>query len=156
MTVLRTETAAGFREGYHAQFNMLVVLLMSLAGLTAVVGGLGLANTMALNVLERSREIGILRSMGAERPLLRRLVMAEGLAIALISGLIGILLSLPMTAILDRVMGGTLLGSPLSFAFAPWAAVGWLALVVAIGLVACWLPAESAARMTVREALAYE
>jgi putative ABC transport system permease protein len=156
MTVLRAETAASFRESYTAQFSTLVILLMSLAGLTALVGGLGLANTMALNVLERSREIGILRSMGAERPLLRRLVMAEGLAIALISGLIGILLSLPMTAILDRVMGGTLLGSPLSFAFAPWAAVGWLALVVAIGLVACWLPAESAARMTVREALAYE
>ena len=156
MTVLRAETAAGFRESYTAQFGTLVVLLMSLAGLTALVGGLGLANTMALNVLERSREIGILRAMGAQRPLLRRLVMAEGLAIALISGLIGILLSLPLTAILDRVMGGTLLGSPLSFAFAPWAAVGWLALVVAIGLVACWLPAESAARMTVRAALAYE
>ena len=156
MTVLRTETAAGFREGYHAQFNMLVVLLMSLAGLTAVVGGLGLANTMALNVLERSREIGILRSMGAGRGLLRRLVLAEGLAVALAGGLLGILLSLPLTIILDRVMGGTLMGSPLSFAFAPWAAAGWLALALLIGLVACWVPAESAARMTVRAALAYE
>ncbi|HRO92209.1 MAG TPA: ABC transporter permease, partial [Promineifilum sp.] len=156
MTVLRTETAAGFREGYHAQFNMLVVLLMSLAGLTAVVGGLGLANTMALNVLERSREIGILRSMGAGRGLLRRLVLAEGLAIALIGGLLGILLSVPLTVILDRVMGGTLMGSPLSFAFAPWAAAGWLALALLIGLVACWVPAESAARMTIRAALAYE
>ncbi len=156
MTVLRTETAAGFREGYHAQFNMLVVLLMSLAGLTAVVGGLGLANTMALNVLERSREIGILRSMGAGRGLLRRLVLAEGLAVALAGGLLGILLSLPLTIILDRVMGGTLMGSPLSFAFAPWAAAGWLALALLIGLVACWVPAESAARMTIRAALAYE
>lgn len=55
--------AAGYRDGYKAHY--LVVLLMSLAGLTALVGGLGLANTMALNVLERSREIGILRSMGA-------------------------------------------------------------------------------------------
>ena len=156
MTVLRSETAGSFRDSYAAQFNNLVVLLMALAGLTAVVGGLGLANTMALNVLERSREIGILRSMGAGRPLLRRLVLIEGLAIALISGLTGILLSLPLTAILDRVMGGTLLGSPLSFAFAPWAAVGWMALVVIIGLISCWVPAESAVRMTVRAALAYE
>ncbi len=156
MTVLRAETAGSFRESYAAQFNNLVVLLMALAALTALVGGLGLANTMALNVLERSREIGILRSMGAGRPLLRRLVLAEGLAIAVASGLIGIALSLPLTAILDRVMGGTLLGSPLSFAFAPWAAVGWMALVVVIGLVSCWVPAESAARMTVRAALAYE
>lgn len=156
MTVLRAETAGSFRESYAAQFNNLVVLLMALAALTALVGGLGLANTMALNVLERSREIGILRSMGAGRPLLRRLVLAEGLAIAIASGLIGIALSLPLTAILDRVMGGTLLGSPLSFAFAPGAAVGWMALVVVIGLVSCWVPAESAARMTVRAALAYE
>ena len=65
-------------------------------------------------------------------------------------------LSLPLTAIFDRVMGGTLLGSPLSFAFAPWAAVAWMALVVVIGVVSCWVPAESAARMTVRAALAYE
>lgn len=156
MTVLRAETAAGYRNGYKAQFNNLVVLLMSLAGLTALVGGLGLANTMALNVLERSREIGILRSMGAGRPLLRRLVLAEGLAVALISAFFGVLLALPLTLILDRVMGGTLLGSPLSFAFAPGAAAAWLGLVVVIGLVASWLPAEGAARMTIRAALAYE
>ncbi|MBP6015858.1 MAG: ABC transporter permease [Candidatus Promineofilum sp.] len=156
MPVLRAETAAGYRDGYKAQFNNLVVLLMSLAGLTALVGGLGLANTMALNVLERSREIGILRSMGAGRPLLRRLVLAEGLAIALISAFFGVLLALPLTLVLDRVMGNSLLGSPLSFAFSPGAAVGWLGLVVVIGLVACWLPAEGAARMTIRAALAYE
>ena len=156
MTVLRAETSAGYRESFKAQFNNLVVLLMALAALTALVGGLGLANTMALNVLERSREIGILRSIGAGRPLLRRLVLAEGLAVALISAVFGILLALPLTLILDRVMGGTLLGSPLSFAFSPGAAAGWLALVLVIGLAACWLPAEGAARMTIRSALAYE
>ena len=88
--------------------------------------------------------------------MLRRLVLAEGLAVALISAVFGILLALPLTLILDRVMGGTLLGSPLSFAFAPGAAAGWLGLVMVIGLAACWLPAESAARMTIRAALAYE
>lgn len=156
MPVLRLETAGSLRDGYRAQFNNLVLLLMVLAGLTALVGGLGLANTMALNVMERSREFGILRSLGARRPLLRRLVLVEGLAIALISAIIGLALALPLTIILDRVMGNSLLGSPLSFAFSPFAALGWLALVMVIALVACWLPAERAARMTVREALAYE
>jgi len=154
--VQRMETAGSFRESYRAQFDDLVLLLMVLAGLTALVGGLGLGNTMALNVLERSREIGILRSMGAGRPLLRRLILAEGLAIALISAFFAVLLALPLTAILDRVMGVSLLGSPLSFAFAPAAAAAWLGLVAVIGVVACWLPAERAGRMTVREALAYE
>lgn len=154
--VMRVETAGSVREGYRAQFNNLVFLIMGLAGLTALVGGLGLGNTMALNVLERSREIGILRSLGARRPLLRRLILAEGLAIALFSAGIAVVLALPLTAILDRVMGNSLLGSPLRFAFSPAAALGWLGLVLLIGLAACWLPAESAARMTVREALAYE
>jgi ABC-type lipoprotein release transport system permease subunit len=53
-------------------------------------------------------------------------------------------------------MGVSLLGSPLSFAFSDWAALAWVALVVVIALVACWQPAENAARMTIREALAYE
>lgn len=156
MPVLRVETAGSLRQTFRAQFNLLVVMLMALAGLTALVGGLGLANTMALNVLERSREIGILRAMGAERPMLRRLVLVEGLAVALISGVLAAILALPLTLILDRIMGNALLGSPLSFVFSPAAALGWLALVVIIGLVACWLPAESAARMTIRAALAYE
>lgn len=156
MPVARAETAGSLRENYLAQFNTLVVLLMALAGLTALVGGLGLANTMALNVLDRSREIGVLRSMGAGRPLLRRLVLAEGLAVALISSVPAIILAVPLTLILDRVMGNSLLGSPLSFAFSAAAALGWVALVVVIGLAACWLPAENAARLTIREALAYE
>lgn len=156
MPVLRVETAGGLRDGFTAQFNTLIVLLMSLAGMTALVGGLGLANTMAINVLERSREIGILRSMGAERRLLRGLVLAEGLAVALISAVFAVLLALPLTAALDRVMGNSLLGSPLSFAFSPAAALAWLGLVLVIGLVACWVPAEAAARMTIRAALAYE
>jgi len=156
MPVLRAETATSLREGYRAQFNNLVVLLMSLAGLTAVVGGLGLANTMALNVLERSRELGVLRAMGAGRGLLRRLVLAEGLAVALLSGLLAALLAVPLTLALDRVMGQTLLGSPLSFAFAPGAAAAWLGLALLIGVVACWLPAARAGKMAIREALAYE
>jgi ABC-type antimicrobial peptide transport system permease subunit len=52
-----------------------------------------------------------------------------------------VLLALPLTIILDRVMGNSLLGSLLRFAFSPTTALGWLALVVAIGILACWLPA---------------
>ncbi len=156
LNTVRVETAGSQRDNLKSQFDILIVLLMALAGLTALVGGMGLANTMALNVLERSREIGILRSMGAGRPLLRRLVLAEGLAVALISAFFGTLLALPLTIILGRVMGDSLIGSPLSFAFSSAAALGWLALVLLIGLLACWLPAENAARMTIRAALAYE
>ena len=156
IVVAAAETAESFRAGYRAQFDGLVALLMALAGLTALVGGLGLGNTMALNVLERSREIGVLRALGGRRPLLRRLVLAEGLLIALSSVAVAALLALPLTAALGRVMGVSLLGSPLRFAFVPGAAAAWLGLVVVIAVVACWLPAERAGRMAIREALAYE
>ena len=156
IVVTSVETAESFRAGYRAQFDGLVALLMALAGLTALVGGLGLGNTMALNVLERSREIGVLRALGARRPLLRRLVLAEGLLIALSSVAVAALLALPLTAALGRAMGVSLLGSPLRFAFVPGAAAAWLGLVVVIAVVACWLPAERAGKMGVREALAYE
>ena len=156
IAVARTETAESYRAGYRAQFDTLVLLIMALAGLTALVGGLGLGNTMALNVLERSREIGVLRALGAKRPLLRRLVLAEGLLIALGSVALAVPLAVPLTLALDRIMGNALLGSPLTFRFAWGAAGAWLALVVVIAVVACWLPAERAARMTVREALAWE
>jgi len=156
VTVARTETAESYRAGYRAQFDTLVLLIMSLAGLTALVGGLGLGNTMALNVLERSREIGVLRALGAKRPLLRRLVLAEGLLIAFGSAALAVPLAVPLTLALDRIMGNTLLGSPLTFRFAWSAAAGWLALVVVIAIIACWLPAARAGRMTVREAVAWE
>jgi putative ABC transport system permease protein len=156
VVVAAVETADSFRAGYRAQFDGLVALLMALAGLTALVGGLGLGNTMALNVLERSREIGVLRALGARRPLLRRLVLAEGLLIAVSSVALAALLAVPLTAALGRVMGVSLLGSPLRLAFVPGAAAAWLGLVVLIAVVACWLPAERAGRMGVREALAYE
>jgi putative ABC transport system permease protein len=156
IVVASAETAESFRAGYRAQFDGLVTLLTALAGLTALVGGLGLGNTMALNVLERSREIGVLRALGARRPLLRRLVLAEGLLIAVGSVALAVPLAVPLTLALDRVMGVSLLGSPLRFAFAPWAAAAWLGLVVVIAVVACWLPAERAGRMAIREALAYE
>ena len=156
ITVAWAETATGYRTAYRAQFDALVLLVMALAGLTALVGGLGLANTMALNVLERSREIGVLRALGARRPLLRRLIVGEGLLIALASAALAVPLAVPLTLALDRIMGNSLLGSPLTFAFSWPAAAAWLVLVVAIALVACWLPAERAARMTIREAVAWE
>jgi putative ABC transport system permease protein len=53
-------------------------------------------------------------------------------------------------------MGISLLGSPLGLAFSPLAALAWFGLVVVVALLACWLPAERAARMTIRQALAYE
>ncbi len=156
MDVAYAETTAATREGIRAQLRQVVIMLLASALLVAVVGGVGLASTMGINVLERSREIGVLRALGAQRGLLQRLVITEGLIISLLSVLIGSLLAVPLTWLLDVVLGGTTFSRPLEFAYLPWAVAVWAALLLVIAAVACWLPARTAARLPVREALAYE
>lgn len=156
MDVARSNTTSQSRLASMTQMESLFMLLLVMAALIILVGGLGLGSAMGLNVLERSREIGVLRALGARRPVLRRLVMVEGVAIALLSVVFALALSVPLTRVLARLLGQQLLLRPLDYIFAWPAALAWLGLVVIIALVASWAPAENAARLTIREALAYD
>lgn len=156
MDVAFAETTAATREGIRAQLRDVVTLLLASALLVAVVSGVGLTSTMGINVLERSREIGVLRALGAQRGLLRRLVIVEGLIISLLSIFFGSLLAFPLTWLLDAVLGQTTFLRPLEFAYLPAAVAVWAALLLVIAVVACWLPARAAVQLPVREALTYE
>jgi putative ABC transport system permease protein len=149
-------TTAATREGIRAQLREVVTLLLASALLVAVVGGVGLASTMGINVLERSREIGVLRALGARRGLLWQLVVGEGIIITLLSILVGSLLAFPLTWLLDVVLGQTTYLQPLEFAYLPGAVAAWGGLLLVIAVVSCWLPARSAAQLPIREALTYE
>src|SRR5205085_8504677 len=85
LQITSSETTAAKKESSAAQLDSMIILLMSMVVLVALVGGLGLAITMSLNVLERTREIGILRSLGAQSGIVRRVVTVEALVIALAS-----------------------------------------------------------------------
>lgn len=147
---------SAFREGVATTLNAIIGFLLFMALLIAGVGGLGLMGTMSMNVLERTREIGVMRAVGASDKTVRQIVIVEGILIGLMSWLAGVLLSLPMGLGFSRVMGQSLFDQPLAFAFA-WEGVAiWLALVIVIALLSSLLPAHSASRLTVREALAYE
>ncbi|NTW00391.1 MAG: ABC transporter permease, partial [Oscillochloris sp.] len=95
------------------RFNILTVVLSIMATIIAVVGGLGLAGTMSINVLERTREIGIMRAVGASDNAVRQIVLSEGLVIACMAWLIGTLLSLPMSFGMCYAIGKALLNTPL-------------------------------------------
>jgi putative ABC transport system permease protein len=156
MRVRSANTTAALRENIEYQFNIIVVFLAIMAVLIAAVGGLGLMGTMSINVLERTREIGVMRAVGASDGAVLRIFVVEGLFIGLLSWLAGVLLSLPISKLLSDVVGVAFLDAPLIYTFSLRGALLWLGLVLLLAGLASLLPAWNAARLTVREVLAYE
>lgn len=148
----RSEDRALFEE----QFAVLIVVLTSMALLIGTVGGLGLSGTMSINVLERTREIGVMRAIGATDGAIRRIVLSEGITVALLAWLIGTLFSVPLSYVMGFALGTALLNSPLAWVYSFTGVGVWLVIMLVIATLASLLPARSAVRLTVREVLAYE
>ena len=117
---------------------------------------MGLTGTMGMNVLERTREIGVMRSIGAVDREIMRTVIVEGLVIGGISWLLGALLSFPITYLLSSIISSAIFQSQIAVHFTFTGFLIWLAVVLALSAVASILPARNAARLTIREVLAYE
>lgn len=124
--------------------------------LMIAVGALGLGSTMSLGVLERTREIGILRAIGAPHGAIVWMVQIEGLVVAVLSWAIALPLSIPMSLVLGWAFGRIMLPVPLNPVPEPLAVVRWLAVVLVVTVVACAWPAIRATRITAATALAYE
>jgi putative ABC transport system permease protein len=139
-----------------AQTDVLVYFMLSMAILIAVVGGLGLAGTMSINVLERTREIGVMRAIGASNGDIQWIVITEGMVIGLISWAVSILLAFPITGILTFGVGSAIMQAPMPAVYDVSGILAWLVGILIIGTLASALPARRASRLTVRETLAYE
>ncbi|MEP7000550.1 MAG: ABC transporter permease [bacterium] len=135
---------------------MVAGFLGNMSLLMIVVGGLGLASTMSLSVLERTREIGVLRAIGAQHSAILVMVQVEGLVIALLSWVVAIPLSLPMSIALGNAFGRVMLKVPVRLVPELSGVVSWLGVVVVLSLVACAWPALRATRITTAAALAYD
>ncbi len=136
--------------------DILVNFLLIMAILTASVGSIGLAGTMSMNVMERTREIGVMRSIGAEDKVIMRTVIVEGVVIGGISWLLGALLSFPITYLLSTIISLAIFNSPIDVKITWDGFVLWLLLVLMLSALASILPARNAARLTIREVLSYE
>jgi putative ABC transport system permease protein len=143
------------RQALKDHFVIVVSALVLAASLVIVVGGLGLTSALTLDVLERTREIGILGALGATPRAIAGQVVVEGVVLGLLSGGVAVLAAFPITLLLDVVAGRIFVGSPFLFTFSPRAALLWLAVVVALAAASSFPPAWRAARRTVAEALTY-
>ncbi|MFM8320863.1 MAG: FtsX-like permease family protein [Chloroflexota bacterium] len=143
-------------DSMASAFNILLVVLLLVALILAVIGGLGLTGAMGLNVLERTREIGVLRAVGASHASVRQVVVVEGAVVALISWGLSALLSYPVGLALSEAVVRITFGTGASFQYSALGLFAWLATVLLIGLGASLAPARDAVRLTVREVLNYD
>lgn len=143
-------------ERRMSSFAVFIGLLTVMALLVAIVGGIGLGSTLSLSVLERTREIGVMRAIGASSRRISLMFVGEGLIQSVMSWLIAVPLGIPAAYFMATVVLSQTFGDALLYHFSPTGIVLWLVIVVVLGSVASWLPARSATRISVRESLVYQ
>lgn len=156
MEVASSQLLAESRRVVEDHLLMVVDFLGSVAWLMLLVGALGLASTMGLAVLERTREIGVLRAIGATHRSIFAVIQVEGVTIALLSWAVAIPLSIPMSVVLATAFGRIMLRVPVTYLPNAGGVITWLVVVLGVSVVACAWPARRAMRVSTAAALAYE
>lgn len=144
---------ADYKKLVHDQIAVLLYLVYALLGLAIIIAVLGVVNTLALSVVERTREIGLLRAIGLARRQLRRMIRLESVVIAVFGAVLGLALGLIWGVCTQQVLA---LQGMKALAI-PWTTI--VAVVIGsavVGIVAALLPALRASRMNVLAAIAHE
>jgi putative ABC transport system permease protein len=144
------------QESTSQGLNILTTFLLIMALLMAMVGSIGLMGTMSLNVLERVREIGIMRAIGASDRAISDMVIVEGMLIGILAWVAGTALSVPISKLMSDVISDAIFGATSIFSFTLWGPAIWFGLVLLLSVLASVLPARNAASLTIREVLSYE
>jgi putative ABC transport system permease protein len=143
------------RQFVKNQFRPITTMLLGLAILIAAVGAIGLSGTLAISVLQRTREIGVFRAIGASSAAVFKLFMLEGFFHGLLAWLISMPIAYALAEPLSRQLGKLMLGIQLDFTFSMIAVWIWLGLVSLLVLLAAYFPARHATRIVVRSSLSY-
>ena len=151
-----SSSKAETRFGFDQHMVMIYVFLIVMSAIVGSVGALGLMTTMSLNVLERRREMGVLRAIGATPRTVWLIVVVEGLVIGVLSWTIAALLAWPVSKALGNVLVRAMLKGGVDFVFEPLGLLIWLIVSISVSAAGSFIPAWKASRATVREALAYE
>lgn len=143
------------RQFVRSQFNPVLGTLLGLACMIAAVGGIGLSGALAINVLQRVREIGVLRAIGAPSKAVFWLFLLEGILHGGIAWSLSVPLAYLVAEPVARELGKTMLGMALDFSFDVKAVFYWLGIVLVLAWLASYWPARKATRLTVRESLGH-
>ncbi|MFL7794528.1 MAG: FtsX-like permease family protein, partial [Anaerolineae bacterium] len=150
------QSGGELRQQTKAQFDIITYLMLAMAVLAAVVGCVGLASTMSINVVERRREIGVMRAIGATSIKILGIVVIEGIMVGVLSWLFAVPISYPSARLFSDVIGETVFQFPLDFNFSLFGLIVWLIIIVVLSALASLWPALQAMRVSVRESLSYE
>lgn len=147
---------ADLYEKFSIPAAILTALLMFLAIMGSIIGTIGQSGTITLNVLERSREFGIMRTLGGSNVSIGRVIVTEGVVIGICSWLVGLILSFPLTYAAGNLLGNLMFSEPLDFSFNFSGVFLWFALSAAASFLGSILPCLKLNKMATREVLVYE
>jgi putative ABC transport system permease protein len=144
---------AGFAAEQKAQLEQFVYFIFGLLGLAVIIAILGVVNTLGLSVIERTREVGLLRAVGVSRRQLRTMIRLEAVVVAVLGGVLGT----AMGVIFGATVVHALKDQGLTELSIPWTwLAGFLLLAALAGVLAAVVPARRAARLDVLKAIGTE
>ncbi|MFQ5614429.1 MAG: ABC transporter permease, partial [Anaerolineae bacterium] len=150
-----SQTLHEVREAAESQFGIAISMLLALAVIIAAVGGIGLMGSLSISVVERTREIGVMRAIGARTPTMMSMFVLEGV----LQGVLSWLIVVPISFVLGKPMadglGQAMFSTNLDYLYNGQAVLSWLVIILIISVLASVLPARNATRISVRESLAY-
>ncbi len=143
-------------ESFGTILNIITSFLGGIAAISLVVGGIGIANTMYTSVLERRKEIGVMKAIGAKNSDITSIFLIESGVLGLIGGLIGVILGILAGKIIEFIAINQLGTNLLTIATPTWLIVTCLAFAFLAGAISGTLPAIQASKIKPTEALRYE
>ena len=148
-------TSAKFLEQNGAGLEIITYMLLVVSVLIAAVGSVGLSGALSISALERQREVGVMRAIGASGRAVSGIFVGEGLMIGLISWLIALPLSIPLGMLFSKILADGI-DFQFGYTYSPLGAVIWLGVVLILSIISSGLPAWRASRISVREVLSFE